>query len=405
MSNWKDGRLYVAQIDLSEDEVVELCHFMGTAEVTTTALTLENTKLSPSSCAHLATLLSTSSTLSHLEICHDIIGREGIRHLSQGIRASTSLRTLVFCGLFIGFDGPYHLCQSISTNSHLLSVDISACDLGGGGTVHLARLLENNTTVTQWDISSTRVLAEGFRSVIDALRVNSTATTVSMGGNAADVDCARAMRNMLIENTCITSLDISNCQLEEAGGAEVSEGLRLNSSLMRLNMQRNGLGDGGVRAVCAALSGSGYASNITDLNISSNDVTVVGAQCVGNLIASNSTIMKLSIERYETDALLEIVPYLAHNKRMTTLAISNMIPSEQSIRILLKLFATPISITALEVVDYYLDDEVFPEFIAAFEKNFTVTEMKNFKFWTKNKSVQSVLERNCELQCDSYILK
>jgi hypothetical protein len=54
---------------------------------------------------------------------------------------------------------------------------------------------------------------------------------------------------VLWDHECITQLNMSNCDIDDAGGKELADGLLANKRLTKLDLSRNNLGYAGLRAV------------------------------------------------------------------------------------------------------------------------------------------------------------
>ena len=88
------------------------------------------------------------------------------------------------------------------------------------------------------------------------------------------------------------------------GIAALANALRVNCTLVRLVLAKNGLGDVGIREVCDALQ-SNSLTNLAYLNVSSNDVNAVpraskvrsmAAQSLAAMVAATSSLTALDAQ-------------------------------------------------------------------------------------------------------------
>ena len=110
----------------------------------------------------------------------------------------------------------------------------------------------------------------------------------------ATINAANAvvLADVLKSNTTVTKLDLSRNFIGDSGAAGLAEALKSNTTLTVLNMSNNDIGDAGAAGLAEALKSN---TTLTDLDLSSNAIGAAGAAGLAKSLQSNATLTKLDL--------------------------------------------------------------------------------------------------------------
>jgi len=126
----------------------------------------------------------------------------------------------------------------------------------------------------------------------DALLRNSSITSLNMNDNTLGKFGAAAMAEVLRASTTLTHVNFSNNLLKDDGVEKLLEGLVHNRSVTHLFLRVNRIGAAG-----AALLAQWLASNTTavDVNLDGNDIGPEGAKAFAAHLTTNATLQSLNL--------------------------------------------------------------------------------------------------------------
>ena len=133
---------------------------------------------------------------------------------------------------------------------------------------------------------------------------------------------AAAIAQALASNSSLTKLDLSSNRLGNIGAASIAQALSFNSSLTTLDLRSNRLGNLGAASISQALSSN---STLTELNLYSNEIGNKGATAIAEAISINCSLTTLDLEDNQIGdtGAASIAQALSTNFTFTTLDLYN----------------------------------------------------------------------------------
>ena len=132
--------------------------------------------------------------------------------------------------------------------------------------------------------------------IVDILKGNTTITKVNLDKNGIGDDGAAALADALKENTSITELNVGNNYIGDAGVTALAEALKMNKTLTTLSIPsesiRSDITNVGAIALAEALKNN---RTLRTLNISNNSIDAVGAAALAEALKQNKTLEELDI--------------------------------------------------------------------------------------------------------------
>eukprot|EP00743_Colponemidia_sp_Colp-15_P008495 GILK01009240.1.p1 GENE.GILK01009240.1~~GILK01009240.1.p1 ORF type:complete len:1664 (+),score=377.67 GILK01009240.1:149-5140(+) len=215
---------------------------------------------------------SGGQLLRELKLADNELGPEGLAVLVKGLIQNSTLTSLDLSNNGIGESGSElvsrFLCQPTCAIKELT---LCKNGIGLGGCTELGFIFFHNTVLESLDLSENRIFATGMEHLIKPLR---------------DSKCP------------LKTLILKSCHLTSMGAQVISEQLKANSSLTRLNLEDNQLDD-----LCADAMSSFIRNHPTlaDLTLSSNQFSIQALKQLSESVSHNKHIIILRLKNSKID--------------------------------------------------------------------------------------------------------
>lgn len=210
--------------------------------------------------------------------------------------------------LFDDTDG-IRLARALKHNTTLVSLNLYKNRISDLAGLALASALKNNTTLKVLDLTHNNILYNGCSSILRMCENNSSLTKLSLkgkmrkavSGNVLGKPGAVTCGRMLMVNTTLLHLDLSRSNqshyepwtmIGNNGARHICEGMMMNKTLVRLNLQYNRIGDRGAAFFAEMLK---VNKTLQFLDLSGNNISKIGLDALVQSIDCNLTILKLEI--------------------------------------------------------------------------------------------------------------
>jgi hypothetical protein len=274
----------------------------------------------PNSCKYFAELLKINKTIKILNFLDgSSIEDKGLIFLSDVIdNDNRTLTSLILQGNQIENEGCIRLCNSLKKNTSITHLDLSYNTLeyeawksigdmlkinstlkvleliesgfkSEDGCVALVEGLKLNATLTKLNILANGFNRNSTNSLIELIRMNKSITSLSMASDLfEDPQISEQLKEALISNTTIRSLDMSLCPLILNGSHALCEVLKQNRTITDLDLSNNSIGFIGLSKIIEGLHNN---TTLTRLNIKSNSISY--HESLIGLLQSNSSLNKI----------------------------------------------------------------------------------------------------------------
>jgi len=284
-------------------------------------------------------------------------------------------------------------------------LDFEGSGIGEKGGIILSEVLKHNTSLTELNLRYNNISDYGGRMIREALIVNTTLTTLALGGNLLEKvayfldthlknvmvcemhpsreewrlfnrklrlldqfekfsyrnhnirdEGARDMSEWLKLSTTLRSLDLGKNNIGAAGARMISEALKTNTTLTELYLDRNNIGDSGARMISEALKTN---TILTYLYLSANHIGDSGARMISDSLKTNTTLTELGLSGNsigETGAR-KISKALKTNTTLTKLDLYDNNIGESGARMISEALKTNTSLTKLSLSGSTIGDE------------------------------------------------
>ncbi|XP_044171374.1 NLR family CARD domain-containing protein 3-like [Acropora millepora] len=179
--------------------------------------------------------------------------------------------------------------ETLKTNSTVTKLILYDCNIDDANAAELAGQLKENSKLTLLALSACNV---GADALAKGLKENSTLTSLYLSAcNIGEVG-ADALAKGLKENSTLTSLHLYHNQIGDVGADALAEGLKENSTLTSLDLGDNQIDDVGIDALTKGLKEN---STLTSLDLCHNQIGDVGADALAKGLKENSTLTSLHL--------------------------------------------------------------------------------------------------------------
>jgi Ran GTPase-activating protein (RanGAP) involved in mRNA processing and transport len=280
-------------------------------------------------------------------ICNKFPDISILLHKLEELNKNISIRSISFTGYhFEGVTGEAIIKELFNDRyCRITSLDFSYNNLDATAIHTIAEALSINTTIETLRLRNIKLVESRGHEIIEALRNNKTITSLDIGRNNLDAskwddldedideeydkygvyaiieDYTIAIANMIKENTTIVKLNLERNCLGEIGIDVIADALRVNTTITNLNLSRNNLEEYGTQKITDALN---MNTTITKLNLSDNWLGEDGALVIAKALYVITTLRSLNLSHN----------YLRRNSfssEMGIIAIANALCKNKSI--------------------------------------------------------------------------
>ena len=253
----------------------------------------------------LAPALSLNDSLTELSFVWNTFGPEGMEVLADAIVPRNNLKTLTLRAVGVGPGaGALALGRIISTSTSLTHVECVLNSLGTQGAQALSDAMRRNNSITSMNLKNNLMGDEGAAAMGKALARASPLTSLNLRENKIEADGIHALAEGLENELCpLKELNLSYNRFGESGAHSLAEMLRLNSVLRRLNVNSTKLCSEGAAAIGAMLR---VNRTLAYLSISCKTVGTAGALAIARALKYNRElqVVQLGVSKLPVQALL-----------------------------------------------------------------------------------------------------
>ncbi|KAK1329664.1 hypothetical protein QTO34_009846 [Cnephaeus nilssonii] len=248
--------LSLANVHLQEEDVGVVQEALRHPHCLLESLRLDHCGLRDSCCPLIAQILLASRHLRSLSLSGNKVKDQGVASLCEALKGpQCALRRLILGNCGLTEDACQHLSEVLTSSKSLTHLDLSTNPLGKGGVTLLCRGLKSFTCAVQrlmLRCCQLDVIGCGFLSL--GLVGNRHLTHLSLSMNPLGDDGVDLLCEVLLEPAChLQDLELVRCGLSDACCRKLSLVIVTNTHLQSLDLAANALGDSGVAALCSGL--------------------------------------------------------------------------------------------------------------------------------------------------------
>ncbi|CAF1189407.1 unnamed protein product [Adineta ricciae] len=241
---------------------------------TFSVLDLSNKGIKDTEVQYLANALRHNKTLKILNLSKNQIGDLGFQYLLESLEQHTTFTSLNINGNQIGHFALKYLLTTLRHVKTFVELNLGSNQIGDKGTEILVDILQNpETSLTTLIISNNQITIYGVQILSDVLRYNKTLIKLDLSHNQINARGAQHLATALEFNNTLTHLNLSNSLIEIEGIKYFSNLLQENKTLTKLLLANNEIGDVGIQYSSDVLRNN---TALTTIDFSDNSIGYQG---------------------------------------------------------------------------------------------------------------------------------
>ena len=175
-------------------------------------------------------------------------------------------------------------------------------------------------------------------------------------------------------NETVICLNLPGNGICDAGATSIAEAIKVNKTLTDLNLCGNGISDAGVSSIAEAIK---VNKTLTDLNLSDNGVSDAGAASIAEAIKVNKTLthLRLSDNGISDAGVTSIVEAIKVNKTLTSLDLSGNGISDAGATSIAEAIKVNKTLADLDLSENGISDAGATSIVEAIKVNETLTNL------------------------------
>lgn len=264
----------------------------------------------PQNIGNLMAALETNTSVHHFLLGNNIIGPTGAKHIASYLtRHPNKIETWYLAGNCINADSLNILVDAWTKSSAVRHIWLKRNPLGPSSVNSLYKLITEARQLVTLDLDQTELGDTGVVILFDKLAQADRADVIPLkhtylNANGIGAAACRSIANFLASRNCmLDSLYMSHNPVGNEGALTLAEGLRSNTSLLRLSMRSCGLKSASANAIMNSLArhpkimtldlGHNYAAE--DLGSRYNFFDDGALGCAKELLEATSTLQLLDL--------------------------------------------------------------------------------------------------------------
>ncbi|ELK24560.1 NACHT, LRR and PYD domains-containing protein 5 [Myotis davidii] len=240
---------------LSEWAMRTLCVKLRQPACQIQKLILGNCGLTAAACQHLSEVLTSSQSLTHLDLSTNPLGKDGMTLLCRGLKCFTcALQRLMLRDCHLDVIGCGFLSLGLMGNRHLTHLSLSMNPLGDDGVDLLCEvLLETTFHLQDLELVRCGLTAACCRKLSLVIVTNTHLKSLDLAANALGDDGVAALcMGLRLKTASLQRPGLEACELTSGCCEALASALLCNRYLRSLNLLRNNLCPEGIRELCRA---------------------------------------------------------------------------------------------------------------------------------------------------------
>eukprot|EP01041_Mallomonas_annulata_P009325 gene9325-19354_t len=276
--------------NFSSEEIVEVSQMIR-KNLQIQKVYLDGNNFGPLGMQSLTNDLSTHTNLNTLHLCDNNITPESAIFIASNLLSKNNLHTLILKNNKLSSLGILHMRNILvlQENKSLTHLDISFNKIGTEGSQHIADLLQHNHSLQYLILEGNEIQDEGISLISNSLYKNTSLKHLNLSSNSCSPIGALHISNALSQNQSLQELILTRnvsaqCAIGMDGGEHLAQMLRVNHSLVKLDLFGSCIGCKGGEAIAAALEEN---DTLTLLNIAGSYVGPNALMAIQNLLLSH----------------------------------------------------------------------------------------------------------------------
>jgi len=186
---------------------------------------------------YIANALKINNTLNFIDLSGFDILKQHINELANTLKINKTLKQIMLKSNKIGDEGMELLSQAFMINNTVTHIDLNKVECGVKGALFFAEMLKINKGLLNVDLSENN-LNEGVVCIAEALSTNDTLQNINLYHVNADFKSALEIAKMLKINKSLLVLNLGGNYFMKNGCMEIAKALEINQTLININFAK-----------------------------------------------------------------------------------------------------------------------------------------------------------------------
>ncbi|XP_013917095.1 PREDICTED: protein NLRC3 [Thamnophis sirtalis] len=292
----------------------------------------------------------------------------------------------------------YHILQSLlSQLLYCRSLRLDCNQLKDRDMDLLSSMLSvKDCQIQRISLAENQIGTKGAKALAKSLKVNRSLLALDLRSNAIGPNGAKALADALKNNQHLLSLNLQSNMIKDKGAAGLAEVLASNQTLTTLHIQKNEVGPQGSKQLAEALKRNW---GLKDLNLSGNCVGDLGAAALAEGLRLNHTLLTLDLQSNSVSdtGVTALTRALCCNQGLTSLNLRENSISQEGAQAIAHALRTNCTLKNLDLAANLLHDEGIHAIAQALKENQALTSLHLQWNFIQAKAAKAL---NLALQCN-----
>ncbi|XP_034508589.1 ribonuclease inhibitor-like, partial [Ailuropoda melanoleuca] len=257
---------------------------------------LDDCSLGNNHCKDISSLLSTNQVLTELNLSNNQLGDAGVDVLCKGlINPSCNLQKLYLRNCNLTKDCCENLRSVLSNKSSLTELNLGDNSLGtSGGKALCEGLLDPTCQLQSLQLEYCELTKENTDGLSSVLRTKSSLQKLNLSNNKLGDAAVKQLCQALRDASCnLQSLQLENCHITAASCEDLSAILSHKPSLKEFCIGENKIGDAGIKVLCQGILNPNC--NVEKLWLWECNISAPGCKELSHVIGTKETLREMSL--------------------------------------------------------------------------------------------------------------
>jgi Ran GTPase-activating protein (RanGAP) involved in mRNA processing and transport len=325
-----------------------------------------------------ASLYKAGCTMTSLDFSYNNLDALAKRAFAKALDTNTTLKDLKLRNIKLVESGGHEIVDALRNNKTITSLDIGCNNLEASKWEGEWNNLDEDIDEEYDKYGVFAIIEEYAIAIANMIKENTTIVKLNLERNCLGEIGIDVIADALRVNTTITNLNLSRNNLEEYGTQKIVDALYMNTTITKLNLSSNLLGEDGALVIAEALY---VITTLRSLNLSHNYLrrnslcSEIGIIAIANALCKNKSITELDLEHNKIglNGARELSKVLCVNDTLKILSLEHNKLGEKAAREIGKTLGVNTTLKVLNLSDNKLDKYGVHEIVDALRNNNTLT--------------------------------
>ena len=287
-----------------------------------TKLYIDHNNITDAAAHDVAAAISCNIHLQELNLGGNDLQTSGIIVIARSLQKISSLKVLHINDNYITYEAADDIATAISCNVHLRDLNIGGNDLRTSGIIVIARSLQKISSLKVLHINDNYITYEAADDIATAISCNVHLRDLNIGGNDLQASGIIVIARSLQKISSLRKLYINHSNITNKAADNIGAAISCNANLQELDLGGNNFLAFGIISI---LKGLQKISSLTKLYIELNSIGDKAADDIAAVISCNINLQELNLggNYFQTSGIIVIARSLQKISSLKVLHIND----------------------------------------------------------------------------------